>query len=153
LIAAVACTSLELCFAADGLGHLAVGRRVPPAAQIRRTLRRELVPRGRGARIAIFRKRHYYRFIALAPTAGRLVANWYVELPSDGRNHRRQAQKLIASGATTFAKAGRKMLSIGLNRSGRRLLVNQDRVRLTVRSSFKPTGEAPVIVHRTVTLH
>jgi hypothetical protein len=101
----------------------------PTRAQIRKLLRGQITPRGKGARIGALLK-HGYRLRFRALTAGTAKVGWY--------RHR----VLIASGRRAFAAAGGATIAVRLTHAGRRQLRHAKRLRLTARGSFASVSAA-----------
>lgn len=152
MIASLSCASDHLCFAADTLGNLLVGRSAATPANIKTSVDSALTPRGTGARLASIRNHGRYTTTATAPDAGQFDVKWYLLSATRGTPHHRSAQRLIATGTTFFRQPGRESLSIKLNDAGRSLLSHRPQVRVSALGAFTPTAQSRLLVTRTITL-
>jgi hypothetical protein len=144
----VTCPSFRMCVAVDGDGNEFIGvPAVPTARSVRLSLRRQLSPSGKLARIAaLVRNRGYARFFT-ALGAGRLAFSWYYS--PRGHGSQTTSQVGIASGAASFAIGGIKNIAIKLTPRGIRLLKRSTRWTLTVKASFTPTGKREITAAKT----
>jgi hypothetical protein len=125
----------------------------PTEAQLRALIARELGPAGNWAKLQPSSVKASFEFEFKALAAGTAVVEWYA-LP-DARQHAQNAHArpvLIASGRLTFSAASTKMMRIGFTRAGRRRWARAKQLELLARGSFTPTGRAPIVARRTVTL-
>jgi hypothetical protein len=115
----------------------------PTAAQIRASLRKQIVPRGKAKRI---RKQltHGYKLRFRALVAGTAKVGWYLRT--------RGKLVLIAGGRHRFAAAGRATIVMKLSKAGRRALRGGKRLRLRAKGSFTPTPDPAVTAARRFTL-
>ncbi len=130
------------CVAVDRAGNLLVGLRPRTAAQIRRALLKQLVPKGARIpstapprRVLILVRRSGAR------TTGHLVAG-------------RLARKATELGrlSKSFSKAGKRKLKIKLTRRGKRALKGAQHLRVRETMSFTPRGNASVAARTTFTI-
>jgi hypothetical protein len=112
---------------------------IPSAAAISASLRRQLKPRGTGAKIATLLSDHGYALSFRAPSAGTAVIDWY-HAPKGGH------QALIAVGRASFTRARTAKLEIRLTSRGKRVLTAAKRLNATVREAFTPPGADAVSV-------
>jgi hypothetical protein len=127
--------------AATGVIHAAGGG--PSRAQISSALKKVLVPTGKLAKIAALVKHGGYTFSFAAPSAGRLVLDWYF-VPAGAHVTRGTKPKpvLVASVTVAVHKSGKVKVKLKLTSQGRKLLKSAGREKLTVKASFAPTGHA-----------
>ncbi len=117
----------------------------PTAAQIARALDGALAAiDGKDARIGALLKDAGYRLTFSSPGAGRLTISWYTTV-----KHR---QTLIATVTARYSKAERTTLEIALNATGKKLLRTAQRLTITDKDSFTPTGHRATTVTKTITL-
>lgn len=138
-ISGLSCPSVALCFAADTYGNLVVGTPMPARSRIRVSIASELTPRGSAARIPVLRRRGRYTFTAAALTAGHLRITW--SIVASNKRPRALRRAVIATGAATFPRPGRRRLSIRLTRTGERLLRNVTRISVAVHAVVTPTND------------
>jgi hypothetical protein len=87
-----------------------------------------------------------YTFAFRTLSAGQVAIRWYY-LPNGAkidRPSRKPKPVLIASGKTSFAKAGATRVTIKLANSGRRMLGKTNRLKLTAKGTYTPSGKSPV---------
>jgi hypothetical protein len=118
----------------------------PTAAQIRALLRRQMIARGKAARIKTLLKRKGASLAFRALVGGRAVVRWYYA-------PRGKKPVLVATGRRTFAAAGKGKLALKLTAKGRKLLARArrhhvKRVKLSARGSFTPLGGTAVTARR-----
>ncbi|MGH2857077.1 MAG: InlB B-repeat-containing protein, partial [Solirubrobacteraceae bacterium] len=101
------------------------------SGQLRRLLRKLLVPTGRAAGLRAILKAGGYRYSASAPEAGRLVIDWYERV---GRR-----DVLVASATLKSSRAGHARFMLRLSARGRALLKHARRVRIEATASFTPS--------------
>jgi hypothetical protein len=132
----------------------AVGPIFPSAAQVKASLLGQIVPHGKGAKIAALLKQHGYLSPAEALIAGSVVIDWYYL--ANGAHLARGKVKakpvLVAAGRATFLRGGTLKITIKLTPNGTRLLKRSRRVMLTVRGTFTQTGEPAVVATKKFTL-
>ena len=129
----------------------------PSQAAVLAALRSLLVPGGKGATAARVLKTGY-TFTFKAPSAGRLVIDWYY-LPHGARLPRtyglrapKAKAKLVASAHISVGAAGLRKVTLKLNGRGRRLLSRQGHLKLTTYAAFTPSGGKLVSATRTFIL-
>jgi hypothetical protein len=118
-----------------GQDHPAIPAR-PSRAQIRASLRGQIVPHGKAARIGALLK-HGYKLRFRSLVAGTVRIGWY-------RVRKGHKPVLVASGKRTFTAAGRATIRMKLTAAGRTALRHAKRLRLTARGAFTPTPDAAV---------
>jgi hypothetical protein len=94
----------------------------------------------RAISIAVLLRHDGYRWTVKAPRPGRVVVAWY------------RGGKLLALGDDRFKKAGRVSVRIRLTATGRRLLRHVRSLRLTMRTTYTPTGGTAVSASRSLAL-
>jgi hypothetical protein len=129
----------------------------PSAAQLKARLLTEITPSGKAAKILALLKRHGYVLAFTAPSVGKVLIAWYYQFGSAhvGTAKRTHQPKpvLVAIGSAQFLQTGTvKKIRIGLTRSGVQLLNHARRIRLTVKGTFMPAGQAPIVATKTFTL-
>jgi hypothetical protein len=120
---------------------------------VRAALAAILRPRGRQARIGQLLRHRGYIVRFKAPSAGRLVIDWYY-LPH-GEHHakgKKPKQILVATATDRLRKAGVVPVKIKLTPRGRSLLAHARHERLTVEASFTPAGQPTVRASRVISL-
>jgi hypothetical protein len=116
-------------------------------ANIRARLVRALAPAGAAAKLRTLVKRGGFVYKFVAPSAGRLVLQWY------SRPKRHKAKPvLLASGTVKITKASTVKPKLRLTRAGKRLLQASKKVTITGKGSFTRTGKKAVAATRTLTL-
>jgi hypothetical protein len=123
----------------------------PSVAQVKAALSSVLKPRGKAAKIGRLLRNGGYSFSFAAPSAGRLVIDWY--LVANG-THGAKAKKpvLVASASVVFHNAVKATIKVSLTGKGRKLLKNAKRVKLTAKATFTPAGGTPTTTTTTITL-
>jgi hypothetical protein len=135
-----------------GIG-VGVSNKVGPVlglAQIKALLAKHLTPKGRLAKIGAILKAGGYKLSFGAPEPGVVVIGWY--LVPNGAHLAKAQPVLVASGRATFGNAGTKTIKIKLTPSGKRLLREANRLKLTAKGTFTPTGQAQIVARTTFTL-
>jgi hypothetical protein len=124
----------------------------PPisSAQIVALLKAQLIPHGKAATLRSMLKHGGLTLPFTAPEAGTLSVQWFYS--AMGAKLARVKPLLIATGRQTFAGAEKGRITIRLTAAGKRLLKHSASVRLTMRDSFTPVGQAPVRYERAMTL-
>jgi Putative Ig domain/Regulator of chromosome condensation (RCC1) repeat len=134
---------------------LKVARATPPAptaAQLKASLRAQLVPSGRAAKIATLLQRNGYVVSFAALRAGVVVIDWY-RVPKGAQLAARKATPvLVGAGKRRFAAAATLPITVRLTAKGRQLLAKATRLRLTARGAFSATGTSAIIAIRRFTL-
>jgi hypothetical protein len=112
----------------------------PSRARIKALLAGKITPHGKAARIGELLKHGGYPVSFKAPTAGRVVIQWYF-LPTRGdlRN-----QVLVATVTKTFRTAKTARILVRLTDNGTRLLNGDVQVTLIAKGSFFPHAQ-PVV--------
>jgi hypothetical protein len=121
----------------------------PTIAQLKASLRSQLTPTGKTAKIAALLRRGY----AIAFTAlgrGAVVIDWYY-LPK-GAHLASRKPVLVAAGTRTFKTAGTLTITIKLTTTGRRLLKHARRIRLTAKGTFTAVAAPAISATKTFTL-
>ena len=128
-----------------------VSVKLPNAAEIAASLRRQIVPTGRGARISVLLRPSGgipLRVTALRP--GRVVVSWYRNAPPRGGRQARHL--LLARGGLTFTRARTATITIRPTPLGRRLLRRSKRAALTSVATWTPTSGRRVVAKRAFVL-
>ena len=115
------------------------------ASKIRGLLRNVLALHGKAGTIRGVLNHAGYSFSFTAPSAGRLVLNWY-SAPQHGR------KVLVATVTLVFHSSGKATAKIVLNDKGRRLLSGMRRMKLTAKGTFTPAGHGAISASRQITL-
>jgi hypothetical protein len=82
-----------------------------------------------------------------APEAGAATIAWYYRPPGATTK-----PVVVAFGQLMFSAAGTDPIKVKPTAVGRRLLKHADRIKLTARGTFKPTGMTPITATRTFVL-
>jgi hypothetical protein len=123
----------------------------PTRAQIRAVLRGALLPIGRAARIRTLLKRHGYTATFNAPTAGKIVIEWF--RPASGATAAKATKsRIVAIDNARFAKAGWVRITIRLTAAGARMLKHARSVTLTAEGTYTPAGASSDTATRTIRL-
>jgi hypothetical protein len=109
-------------------------------AQIKALLASKITPHGKAAGIGALLKGGGYRLSFKAPTAGRVVIQWYF-LPTRGDLKK---QVLVATVTKTFRTAKTARILVRLTANGRRLLNDYVRLALIAKGSFFPNAGSVV---------
>jgi hypothetical protein len=125
----------------------------PTAARIATSLAGQIVPTGKGAKLAAVRKAAGFtkRFIAL--TAGSARIDWYV-VPRGASLTKKTKVKpiLVATGKHTYTATGTASLRIKLTATGKSRLKKAKTLKLSAKGTFTPTGKAAIVKIKTFTL-
>jgi hypothetical protein len=116
-------------------------------AQLRESLRRQLIPKGSAAKLSMVRRRKGAKLTFKALDAGRVVIRWYRTVPAtpaQRRKGRKTRDVLYAQGSQTFQRSGTKTIDVRLTAAGRRGLQHAARVALTAKGTFTPPGAKPI---------
>ena len=119
--------------------------------KIKAALSSVLKPRGKAAKIGRLLKHGGYSFSFTAPSAGRLVIDWYL-VPNGAHVAKAKKPVLVASANVVVHKAGKATIKVSLTGKGRKLLKNAKRVKLTVTATFTPAGGTATSTTKTITL-
>jgi hypothetical protein len=133
-----------------------VSKRRPPAAEVKAALAQVLAPSS--ARIKTLLRAGGYTFAFDAPSAGKLVLNWYL-VPKRARLADARAAKprpkpvLVASVSAKTTTARKIKVKVKLSRTGRtRLRAAGTSLKLTGQASFTPSGAKQTTIRRTFTV-
>jgi len=127
--------------------------RGPSKAEVKSKLAAVLSPRGAQARIAKLLQNSGYTFRFDAPSAGKLVIDWYdISTPARQSSKRKPKQVLVAWASESIKHAGEITVKVKLNARGRSLLKHATHQRLTVRARFTPRGESTTTASKVITL-
>ena len=129
-----------------------VGPVTPPLSQIKATLLSQLAPSGKTANIATVLKKGGYTFSFKAPSAGRVVIDWYYVPKGAKISKAKPKPVLVATGKASLSRVGRVKLTIKLTRSGKQMLERARSVKLTSKGTFTPAGKKAVAASKTITL-
>jgi hypothetical protein len=113
----------------------------PTVAQIRASLRKQIVPHGKAAKIGALLGHRGYRLPFQSLVAGTAKVEWYA-LPKRARPF------LVASGHRSFDAAGKATIRIKLKPAGRRQLRRSKRLHLVAKGMFTPNPDPPVTASR-----
>jgi hypothetical protein len=116
-------------------------------AQIKALLAKEITPRGKLAKIAALLKAGGYELSFVAPESGHVVISWY--LVPNGAHLAKAQPVLVATGRAGFGNAATKMIKIKLTAAGKRLLQHANRMKLTAKGTFSPSGQAQIVARKT----
>jgi hypothetical protein len=105
-----------------------------------------LAPRGKAAQIGTLLARGGYSVAWCATGPGHLAISWYAQV------HGHRTPLLVASASQRFAGPGQRNINIALTHAGRRLLRSAQRVKLSAKGSFTPTGKTATIARRGFTV-
>jgi hypothetical protein len=109
------------------------------AAQLRPSAKAATIP-------TMLRERHVAQRIRVT-TTGTLTIRWYGT--TSPRNH---PPTLLATGRTTYGRAGTKTITVALTSTGRTILTHAHRIRITVSATFAATGSPPATLTRSFRL-
>lgn len=123
------------------IGRMGAGRNIA-SPQLTASLKQQLTPRGKAAKIGALLKSGGLTMPFRALEAGSLTVQWY-ELPG-GAKQKKARPVLVAEGKLGFSGAGIGQLKLKLTNSGKHLLKTAKRVRLMVRGRFVGSGGASV---------
>jgi len=112
-------------------------------ASVRSALAAVLSPRGADGRIAKLLQHSGYTFRFDAPSAGRLVIDWYyVPRGAHVAKSRGPTKVLVAATSASIKRPGPGKIKLRLTARGRSLLRRAKHERLTVKASFTPAGQS-----------
>jgi hypothetical protein len=152
----VSCPSPLVCVAVDDFANVLVGQDsalLPPSVgQIKAQLLRDLIPKGKAARIAALLKSHGYRLSLTALAAGKAVIAWYYTPKSAHAARRSPKPVLVATGTRKLTRVGTAKITITLTTRGNKLLGHAKHIRLTARGILTSIGRAAVAATTTITL-
>jgi hypothetical protein len=126
---------------------------LPSPQQVRSALGGLLSLSGSGAKIPKLLHNGGYSASFTAPSAGRLVVDWYF-VPKGAHIAKAGKAKpvLVASLNKGLGHAGKTPIRIKLSRHGHKLLQGRKREGLTIQASFKPNGESAATRSRRITV-
>jgi PKD repeat protein len=104
----------------------------PSAAQVKAALSKLLKPSGKSAKLKAILKAGGYSFSFTAPSAGKLVIDWFATV--------RGKQVLVAAASVVFNAAGKATVKLKLTSQGRKLLHVGKAVKIATTARFTPTG-------------
>jgi hypothetical protein len=116
----------------------------PSSAQVKAAVSKVLKPSGKAATLKAILKAGGYSFSFTAPSAGRLVIDWFATV--------RGKQVLVASASVVFHATGKATVKLKLSSKGRRLLKAAKTVKIATKATFTPTGGAPTESTKATTL-
>lgn len=124
-----------------GSAHAAsntLGPVAPNRSQILAALSQVLVPHGKNAKIGALLKHGGYKFTFTAPSAGRLVINWFF-LPPGAHISRKAKPVKIATASITFSNPGTFKVKVHLTGHGKQLLRGaKATLKVTAKDTFTP---------------
>jgi beta-galactosidase len=122
-------------------------------ATVRAALAAVLSPTGADGRIPDLLRHHGYTYHFHAPSAGRLVIDWYyLRHRAHEAKPGRVSKVLVASATARASKAGKIKVELELTPRGRALLEHARAERLTVTAGFTPTGQTTTTSSRVINL-
>ncbi len=124
----------------------------PTIAQLKASLRSQLAPNGKAAKLASLAKKKSYTLAFVALSAGKLSINWYF-LPKGAHISRKAKPVLFASGQLSFSAPGSKKITIKLTSKGQKLINGKASIKLTAKGSFTPPGQKAIVAVRSFGLH
>ncbi|MGB9185708.1 MAG: Ig-like domain repeat protein [Solirubrobacteraceae bacterium] len=104
----------------------------PSSAQVTAALSTVLKPSGKAAKLKAILKAGGYSFSFLAPSAGKLVIEWFVTVKGK--------QVLVAFASAGFHAAGKATVKLKLTSNGRKLLRGAKTVKIATTATFTPSG-------------
>lgn len=122
-------------------------------ARIRAGLLAQLIPNGKGAKIAKLLKKKGYAMSFSSLAAGKLVIDWYyVPKGAHVSKKKRPVPVLVAAGRRTFARAGKLAFTVKLTSKGARMLGKAKRLKLTAKGVFTTGGLGTITATKGFTL-
>jgi beta-galactosidase len=122
-------------------------------SSVRSALAAVLSPSGVQARIPKLLQHGGYTFKFDAPSAGKLVIDWYyVPKAAHVTKTRRPARVLVASISASMKHAEHRKVKLKLTARGRLLLKHAKHERVTVKASFTPTVQSTTTSSKVITL-
>jgi hypothetical protein len=114
-------------------------------AALKAAVSRALKARGKAAKIGALLKHGGLTLAFTSSEPGALVIQWW-QVPPGAHLAKNGKPKptLVARGGALFSGAGVGRVKIGLTREGRRLLAHANKLKLTTRVGFTPTGHPTV---------
>jgi hypothetical protein len=148
----VGATIAVLVTATNGAGHTsAASARVgpvlaaaPSSSQVKAAVSKLLKPSGKAATLKAILKAGGYSFSFTAPSAGKLVIDWFTTVKGK--------QVMVASATMVFHAAGKATVKLKLSSKGRKLLKAAKTVKIATKATFTPTGGTPTESTKTTTL-
>jgi hypothetical protein len=115
------------------------------AEQVKASLAQQLVPSGKGVKIAALLKSGGYMLPFTALEAGTVVVQWYLvphgaKLAKRVKSRSKAKPILVASGKLTFSGAGHEQINVRLTAVGKRLLRHAKRLKLVAKGTFTPNS-------------
>jgi hypothetical protein len=127
----------------------------PTKGQVRSALDQILSPHGRVAKIGMLLKKGGYTFSFKAPSAGKLVLEWYY-VPKGAHITKKVKSKpkavLVASASVVLHRVEKAKVRLKLTGKGRSLLKHAKREKLTTKATFTPVGEPKTTTTKTITV-
>jgi FG-GAP repeat len=120
-------------------------------AQLMASLAPQLVPSGKGAKIASLLKSGGVALPFTALEAGTVTVQWYL-VPHGAKLATKAKPILVASGKLTFSGTGTGKIKLKLTVAGKRLLKHAKRLKLTAKGTFTSTGGMIVSASRQLLL-
>jgi hypothetical protein len=125
------------------------GSSATSTAQLAASLRRQIAPTGKNARISKLLGARGVSLRFKAPRAGRVVISWYRAVTG---SKRKAKLVLVARGALTFTRARTATVRIRSTAAGRRLLRRAKRVQMIAKGSFTPRHGSAVMASKAFVL-
>lgn len=125
------------------------GSSATSTSQLAASLRRQIAPVGKAARISTLLGARGVGLRFKAPRAGRVVISWYRAVTG---TRRKAKPLLVARGALTFTRARTATVRIRPTAAGRRLLRRAKRVQMIAKGSFTPRHGSTVMASKAFVL-
>lgn len=120
---------------------------------LKSALRGVLTASGKAPKVGALLKHGSFTLAFSASEPGMLVIQWW-QVPPGAHLAKKGKPKpvLVAQGEARFASPGVGKVKIGLTRAGRRLLASPNKLKLTSRARFTPTGRSAISATGVLTL-
>jgi hypothetical protein len=112
--------------------------------EVRTALSKLMTPTGKLAKIPALLKAGGYTFTFKAPSAGQLSLTWSATV--------KHKKAKVASASISLKRKGTDKVKLKLTGAGRTLLKHSSHLKLSVTSSFKPSGHAKVTSGKSIKL-
>jgi hypothetical protein len=133
----LACPSASLCVAADSTGNAIAGAEPPTIAQIKSSLRKQIVASTPKSAIRRLLTARSYRSRVSAVITGRLRVSWYLHVRRDGRAHPRLVK--LATGLLIYSSLAPATITVTPTRKIKRLTRTTHRLHLIATATFTTT--------------
>jgi len=128
-----------------------IGPVLPSSSQVKAALAKALAATGPAATLGRVLKRGGLAASINAPSAGQLLLSWYL-VPKGAHLTKAEQPTLVATVRATLNQAGKAKVKIALTRKGRKVLKPAQRIKLTAKGSFTPTGASTTTTTKAITL-